>query len=81
MLDKIPAVWRHLVLMLAAALLGWAADNVMNLGLDPLIASVLGVIVATGIAWLTPLTRQYGIGNDGAVLAVPGDQPEPEDAP
>lgn len=68
MLDRIPAVWRHLILMLAASLLGWASDNVLNLGLDPIVASLLGVVVATAIAWLTPLTRQYGVGNDGEHL-------------
>jgi hypothetical protein len=62
MFDRIPAQWRHLILMLAAALLGWASDNVLNLGLSPLVASLAGVLVATAIAWLTPITRQYGIG-------------------
>lgn len=66
MLDKIPAEWRHITLMLAAALLGWASDNVLNLGLPPLVASLAGVLVATAIAWLTPITRQYGIGKPQA---------------
>lgn len=76
MLDRIPAVWRHLILMLAAALLGWASDNVLNLGLDPMIASLLGVVVATGIAWLTPITRQYGVGRDGVELGFSVEEEE-----
>ena len=63
MLDKIAPAYRHLILMLVAALLGWASDNVANLGLPPLIASLAGVLVAAVIAWFTPLTRQYGIGH------------------
>lgn len=62
MLDKIPAEARHILIMLLAAVLGWTSDNVLNLGLNPLFASLLGVIVGTLILWITPLTRQYGIG-------------------
>ena len=64
MLDRLAPEWRHLILMLAAALLGWASDNVANLGLPPLVASLAGVLVVAVIAWLTPITRQYGIGKD-----------------
>lgn len=62
MLDKIPAEARHALIMLLAAVLGWTSDNVLNLGLNPLFASLLGVIVGTLVLWVTPLTRQYGIG-------------------
>lgn len=68
MLDKIAPEWRHLILMLAAALLGWASDNLLNMGLPPMAASMLGVVVAAGIAWLTPITRQYGVGRKQPVL-------------
>jgi len=64
MLDRLPADARHLIIMLMAALLGWASDNVMGFGLSPIISSLLGVVVATGILWVTPLTRQYGVGKD-----------------
>jgi hypothetical protein len=64
MLDKIPAETRHIVIMLLAAVLGWASDNVLNLGLNPLVASLAGVVVGTLILWVTPMTRQYGIGKD-----------------
>jgi hypothetical protein len=30
--------------------------------LDPLPASLLGAFTTVALAWLTPLTRQYGIG-------------------
>jgi len=64
MLDKIPAEARHILIMLLAAVLGWASDNILNLGLPPLVASLAGVVVGTLILWITPLTRQYGIGKD-----------------
>lgn len=60
MLDKIPAVWRHLIIMLFAAILGWAAEALPSFNLDPRLASLLGVVIATLILWFTPLTRQYG---------------------
>jgi len=64
MLDKIPAEVRHVVIMLIAALLGWAMDNVLNLGLNPLLSSLTGVVVGTLILYITPLTRQYGVGKE-----------------
>jgi hypothetical protein len=64
MLDKIPAEARHILIMLLAAVLGWASDNILNLGLPPLVASLAGVVVGTLILWVTPMTRQYGIGKD-----------------
>ena len=66
MLDKIPAETRHIVIMLLAAVLGWASDNVLNLGLNPLVASLAGVVIGTLVLWVTPLTRQYGIGKSDA---------------
>jgi len=62
MLDKIPAEVRHILIMLLAAVLGWASDNVLNLGISPLLASLLGVVLGTLILYVTPLTRQYGVG-------------------
>lgn len=64
MLDKIPAEARHILIMLIAALLGWASDNVLNLGLSPLLSSLAGVVVGTLILYVTPLTRQYGVGKE-----------------
>lgn len=64
MLDKIPAEVRHILIMLIAALLGWASDNVLNLGLSPLLASLAGVVVGTLLLYITPLTRQYGVGKE-----------------
>jgi hypothetical protein len=66
MLDKIPAETRHILIMLLAAVLGWASDNVLNLGLNPLVASLAGVVIGTLVLWVTPLTRQYGIGKSDA---------------
>jgi hypothetical protein len=66
MLDKVPAEARHILIMLLAAVLGWASDNILNLGLPPLVASLAGVVVGTLILWVTPLTRQYGMGKSDA---------------
>lgn len=64
MLDRLPSESRHIIIMLMAALFGWVGDNITGFGLSPIIASLLGVVVATGILWVTPLTRQYGVGKD-----------------
>lgn len=62
MLDKLPAPLRHFSLMLISALLGWASTNLADLNLDPLVAGLLGVFVAQALAFVTPLTKQYGVG-------------------
>ena len=74
MLDRIPAPMRHLIIMLIAALLGWAADNVAHLNLDPIVASLAGVVIGTAILWITPLTRQYGVGKDSDEYSGPTEE-------
>lgn len=64
MLDKFPAPVRHSALMLISALLGWASTALAGLDIDPLFASILGVVLAQALAYVTPLTKQYGIGAD-----------------
>lgn len=63
MLDKLPAEWRHITIMLLAAVLGWASTELPNLNIDPALSGLLGVVVATLVLYLTPLVRQYGIGS------------------
>ena len=67
MLDRLPAPVRHFALMLAAALVAWGIDSVNSLGLSPLQAGIAGVILTQIAAYLTPLTKQYGIGSNDFV--------------
>lgn len=62
MLDKLSPEARHLCLLLIGALIAWASTE-LPLHLDPLPATLVGAFATAGIAWLTPLTRQYGIGS------------------
>ena len=61
MLDKIPAVYRHAIILLLGATLTYAADqvNVMPAQWRPFAAAA--VAIATLI--ITPLTKQYGAGS------------------
>lgn len=61
MLDKLSPEARHLCLLLIGALIAWASTELPT-HLDPLPASLLGAFTTVALAWLTPLTRQYGIG-------------------
>lgn len=75
MLDRLPAPVRHFTLMLAAALVGWGIESVNTLGLSPLQAGIAGVILAQIAAYITPLTKQYGVGSNDFV-----DEEDLEDA-
>ena len=61
MLDKLSPEARHLMLLLIGALIAWASTELPT-QLDPLPASLLGALTTGALAWLTPITRQYGIG-------------------
>lgn len=63
MLDKLSPEARHLMLLLIGAVIAWASTELPT-RLDPLAASLLGALTTAAVAWLTPLTRQYGIGAD-----------------
>lgn len=61
MLDRLDPQLRHFILMLLVPVLGYiAAEVVPSLGLHPLVAGFAGVVLAQLIAYVTPLTRQYG---------------------
>jgi hypothetical protein len=49
------------MLLLIGALIAWASTE-LPVHLDPLAASLLGAFTTVALAWLTPLTKQYGIG-------------------
>ncbi len=61
MLDRLSPEARHLMLLLIGALIAWASTELPT-QLDPLPASLVGAFTTVALAWLTPLTRQYGIG-------------------
>jgi hypothetical protein len=49
------------MLLLIGAVIAWGSTELPT-HLDPLAASLLGAFTTVALAWLTPLTRQYGIG-------------------
>ena len=61
MLDKLSPEARHLMLLLIGAVIAWSSTELPT-RLDPLAASLLGALTTAALAWLTPITRQYGIG-------------------
>lgn len=65
MLDGLNPAVRHLVLMVLPILLGWAATDLVPAlqGANPVVGAVAGVLLSALLAWLTPLTRQYGVGS------------------
>ena len=67
MLDRLSAEQRHLALLLIAAALAWLATNIPNFDIDPLGASLIGALATAALAYVTPLTRQYGVGNKDTV--------------
>jgi uncharacterized BrkB/YihY/UPF0761 family membrane protein len=67
MLDKLSAEQRHLALLLIAAALAWLSSNIPNFDIDPLGASLIGALVTAALAYVTPLTRQYGVGKTDRV--------------
>lgn len=76
MLDQLPAWVRHLLIVVAATFAVTVAETIVASGgvssvnwVDTLlravdIAAVAGATTSLAL-WLTPLTRQYGVGADG----------------
>lgn len=73
MLDNLPAWLRHLTIVVGAVFLGTVADTIVSSGGVSTVdwaatlvaaadaATVAGAAVAA-VLWLTPATRQYGVG-------------------
>jgi hypothetical protein len=69
MLDKLPAWARHLVFAVVPILLAWlASDIVPQFEGKPGVVGLVGVVLTMAIAFLTPVTQQYGV---GAAVAAP----------
>lgn len=68
MLDSWPPAVRHLFIILAPIALGWVTSDVVPVLKDrnPLVATLVGAAIVAILAWLTPLTRQYGVGSTDA---------------
>jgi uncharacterized membrane protein len=70
MLDRLPALARHLVLTLAAVLLSWAGSDVVpalvSSESDALraVGAIVGALLPVVLSYVTTLTRQYGAGSD-----------------
>jgi hypothetical protein len=62
MLDRLTAEQRHLALLLIGAALAWLSTELPGLDVDPLAASLIGALSTALLAYLTPLTKQYGVG-------------------
>jgi len=61
MLDKLTAEQRHLGLLLIGAAITWAMME-LPMHLNPLAASLVGALGTAALSWLTPITKQYGVG-------------------
>lgn len=62
MLDRLTPEQRHLALLLIGAALAWLSTELPGLDVDPLAASLIGALATAALAYLTPLTKQYGVG-------------------
>jgi hypothetical protein len=65
MIDTWPASLRHLFLIILPVILGWVSSDVIPPLKDrnPLVATLVGAAVVAILGWITPLTRQYGVGS------------------
>lgn len=62
MLDRLSPVARHAVILLLGATLTWASSKIPGLPND--VRPFASALVAIGTLIVTPLTRQYGVGNE-----------------
>lgn len=84
-LDKIPALWRHVIILVLISPLGMVALDLARLIiadggvrgldggallalLDTFAVAAAGGIVSSVTMYVTPLTRQYGVGSIPADL-------------
>lgn len=67
MLDRLPASVRHAILVAAGivftALIQWVQTDYTNWGLPAPAVAILGFAIPMAVNYLTPLTRQYGVGS------------------
>ncbi len=68
-LDKLPAQLRHLIILVTPVALGWVTSDFLPWfnGRNPALAGLAAALVTALSLWLTPITKQYGVGSDSAV--------------
>lgn len=68
MLDNLPTYLRDFLFIVVPVVLGWLATSVVPaLSHDnPAVGIALAAVVSALAAWLTPLTRAYGVGAEPA---------------
>lgn len=83
MLDRIPLPLRDLLLMVLPLVLGWAGSEGVPwlAGQHPSLSYLLAAVVAGLTAWLTPLTRSYGVGSGGGQHQANGPELEAPEPP
>ena len=62
MFDRLPPIVRHIILMLIAAEATWLIETVPKEHLPLNLAALIGVAATALLAYITPLTAQYGVG-------------------
>lgn len=62
MLDKLSPPVRHAVILLLGATLTWASSKLAVLPVD--VRPFVSAFITIATLVVTPLTRQYGVGND-----------------
>ena len=71
MLDMLPPMIRHAIFaaasILIAALLQWVQTDYLNWNLPAGIVALIGFALPMLVAYLTPITRQYGLGGSPVV--------------
>lgn len=64
MLATLPAPVRHVLLLLAAALLTGLAEVLPSLDIPTTVLPFITAAIALALAWVTPLIQAYGVGKD-----------------
>ena len=66
MLDSLPPLVRHILLMLLATALSWAGTDLIPwLNGQPGWGALAGTLAAALLAYVLPITSQYGLGDGG----------------
>jgi hypothetical protein len=75
-LDRLPASVRHFLFsvgaILALAGLDWLQANYTTLNIPQPIIGIIAMLIPVAVAYLTPITNQYGVGAADIANAVNG---------
>lgn len=74
--DRLPPAVRHALVGLLAAVIAYATNEYMHWGLDPALYPIIGAALGVAVLWITPLSRQYGIGSKTLEAPTGGPQDE-----